>query len=111
MNANRIMDRGWYWVDEQARRTTLALARRLSRRNFLSRLGLLLTGAAALPLLPVARAFAQETSLREVGDPQTCEYWRYCALSGMLCSCCGGRAPLPCTAGRVPHYPCGSGLS
>ncbi len=90
MNANRIIDRGWYWVDEQARRSTLMLAQRLSRRNFLSQLGLLLTGAAALPLLPVARAFAQTTELREIGDAQTCEYWRYCALSGQLCSCCGG---------------------
>ncbi len=101
MNTNRIMERGWYWVDEQARRTTLALARRLSRRNFLSRLGLMLTGAAALPLLPVARAFAQETTLREIGDPQTCEYWRYCALSGQLCSCCGG-SHRTCPPGAEP---------
>jgi methylamine dehydrogenase light chain len=28
--------------------------------------------------------------LQEVGDPQSCDYWRYCALGGTLCSCCGG---------------------
>ena len=38
----------------------------------------------------VARAFAQEPSLKEIGDPKTCEYWRYCALGGTLCACCGG---------------------
>jgi len=23
-------------------------------------------------------------------DPQNCEYWKYCAIDGYLCSCCGG---------------------
>ena len=89
MKLYRLFDQGCYWVDEKARRTSLALARRLSRRHLLSRLGTLLTGVAALPLLPVARAFARE-AVQEVGDPQSCNYWRYCALSGTLCSCCGG---------------------
>ena len=89
MNIERIIDRGYYWIDENARKTSLALARKLSRRHFLSRLGMIIAGAAAFPLLPVARSFAQ-SSVEEVGDPQSCEYWRYCAMSGTLCSCCGG---------------------
>jgi len=65
------------------------LARATSRRSFLGRLGTLLTGTAALPLLPVARAFGTE-SVTELGDAHSCDYWRYCALSGTLCGCCGG---------------------
>ena len=89
MNIDRLVDRSYYWIDEKARNTSLALARKLSRRNFLSRLGMFIAGAAAFPLLPVSRSFAQD-SIREVGDPQSCDYWRYCAMSGTLCSCCGG---------------------
>ncbi len=100
MMLDKIVDRTCYWVDDKARRTSLALARRLSRRNFLSRLGVFLAGAASFPLLPVSRSFAQD-SVHEVGDPQTCEYWRYCAMSGTLCSCCGG-SYTACPPGAQP---------
>lgn len=100
MSVDRIVDRAWYWVDAGARRGALALARRLSRRHFLSRLGLLVAGAASFPLLPVARSFAQD-SVREVGDPQSCDYWRYCAMSGTLCACCGG-SHTACPPGAEP---------
>ncbi|MBT6056847.1 MAG: twin-arginine translocation signal domain-containing protein, partial [Gammaproteobacteria bacterium] len=72
MNIEQIVDKTYYWVDEKARAGSLSLARKLSRRNFLSRLGMILAGAAAFPLLPVARSFAQN-SITEVGDPQSCE--------------------------------------
>jgi methylamine dehydrogenase light chain len=90
MTSPDLIEKGYYWLDEKARSTARLLARRVSRRSFIGRLGAMLAGAAMLPLLPVARAFAQETDLKEIGDPQTCEYWRYCALGGTLCSCCGG---------------------
>ena len=70
------------------------------RRNFLSRLGMLITGAAAFPLLPVKRAFSQ-SAVQEVGDPQSCDYWRYCALSEFLCTCCGG-SNTSCPPGSQP---------
>jgi methylamine dehydrogenase light chain len=77
---------------------TRRIARRSSRRGFLARAGVLLVGASALPLLPVARAAAppREPSPGEPdpstpeGDPRACEYWRHCALDGFLGSCCGG---------------------
>ena len=90
MTTPSLIDRGYYWLDEKARDSARMLARRVSRRSFLGRLGAMLAGAAFLPLLPVARSFAQESSLKEIGDPQTCDYWRYCALGGTLCACCGG---------------------
>ena len=84
------------WLERKAR----GLARFTSRRSFLARLGVLLAGGAALPLLPVARAHATpgarvakpgEPPLdTPVGDPANCEYWRHCAIDGFLCSCCGG---------------------
>jgi methylamine dehydrogenase light chain len=73
------------------------LARRTSRRSFLTRLSALLAGGAALPLLPVARGAAapparpgEPDPATPPGDPTSCDYWRYCAIDGFLSSCCGG---------------------
>jgi methylamine dehydrogenase light chain len=63
------------------------VARHSSRRGFLGRLGFLLTGAGGLPLLPIARAAEVDS-----GDPESCDYWRYCGTHGPLCACCGGSA-------------------
>ena len=75
-------------------RAAVSLARRTSRRSFLTRLGALLVGGAGLPLLPVARARAAAPGEPDpgtpVGDPNDCAYWRYCAIDGFLSSCCGG---------------------
>ena len=70
------------------------LAQRSSRRGLLKGLGGLLVGSASIPLLPVARASAAESAgqPQEEGDPSSCDYWRYCAIDGFLCSCCGGSA-------------------
>jgi methylamine dehydrogenase light chain len=75
-----------------------ALAQRTSRRSLLARLGVLLLGGAALPLLPVARGRAARREPipgepgpdTPEGDPQDCQYWRYCAIDGFLSACCGG---------------------
>jgi methylamine dehydrogenase light chain len=81
------------WIEAAARR----LARRTSRRGFLGRVGTALVGAASVPLLPVARAAAEEAPGRAPGapdppgsDPSSCDYWRYCAIDGFLAACCGG---------------------
>lgn len=77
------------WTDRLSR----GLALRTSRRAFISRLGTWLVGGALVPLLlPVSRAQADTEGVHEVGDPQNCDYWRYCAQGGPLCSCCGGTA-------------------
>ncbi len=74
------------------------LARRTSRRGVLAGLGAFVVGGSVAPLLPVARASspAREPAPGEpdpstsVGDPESCEYWRYCSIDGFLASCCGG---------------------
>ena len=55
MNIEKVVDRAYYWVDEKAKRTSLLFARKLSRRHFLSRIGVMVAGATAFPLLPVSR--------------------------------------------------------
>ncbi len=86
--SNRI-DR-WFEISSRE------IARRTSRRSFLTRLGMVLVGAGVLPLLPVARAASSERMPEDTlidgpeGDPTDCEYWRYCAIDGAACACCGG---------------------
>ena len=77
------------------------LARRTSRRGFVAKLGAVVAGAA-FPLLPVdrsgvahARALpkidpASFAATAQTKDDTQCNYWRYCAIGGNLCSCCGG---------------------
>jgi methylamine dehydrogenase light chain len=87
------------WLDRFVERGTRDLARRTSRRSFLTRLGTALVGGASLPLLPVARAAENPARVPvpddskltgDVGDPKSCNYWRHCAIDGFLCACCGG---------------------
>lgn len=86
--------------DDKVERMTREAARRIPRRGFLGKVAAALVGAAAAPLLPVARGEASGPATRApappegiegpLGDPQSCEYWRHCAIDGFLCSCCGG---------------------
>lgn len=81
--------------DRLTERVSRGFARRTSRRGLLGLLGSSVVGAASLPLLPVARAQAsagqpQRADVAESGDVESCDYWRYCAIDGFLCTCCGG---------------------
>ncbi len=85
------------WFEQGARRS----ARRTSRRSLVRGIGALLIGAGAYPLLPVWRSAAHAAqSGEDPGDPQDCSYWRYCAIDGYLCSCCGGSVT-SCPPGTV----------
>ena len=85
--------------DSMVERFSRRLAKTAGRRSVLKSIGTLLVGAAAMPLLPVSRVRA--ASVKEEGDPQTCEYWRYCAIDGFLCACCGGSVT-SCPPGTEP---------
>jgi len=90
-------------LDQLFERSTRSLAQRTSRRSLLASLGQLLTGAALLPLLPVdraSRASAAEAKPRP-DSPEDCQYWKYCAIDGFLCSCCGGTSA-SCPPGTAP---------
>lgn len=86
------------WTEAFTRR----LARGTSRRSSLAWLGAIVGGAAALPALPVARAATAPQpggsgrppvtsgNDQDPGDQTACDYWRYCAIDGFICACCGG---------------------
>ncbi|MBT8079935.1 MAG: methylamine dehydrogenase (amicyanin) light chain [Gammaproteobacteria bacterium] len=80
------------WLDQITENTSRSIAQRTSRRGFLGKVaGLLAGGAASVPLLPVARADEHSNPHPvESGDVNSCDYWRYCAIDGFLCGCCGG---------------------
>jgi len=90
-------------LDHLFEHSSRSLARRTSRRGLLASLGQLLTGAALLPLLPVdrgARAWAGDATPKP-DSPESCQYWKYCAIDGFLCSCCGGTSS-SCPPGTAP---------
>ena len=100
-------------LDRIGERLTRRLAHGLSRRHALARLGAWAVAVPALPLLPLSRAAAQAKappSAKPLGvfarnaqtrDDKACDYWRYCAIDGALCTCCGGGVHT-CPAGTQP---------
>src|SRR6185437_4320681 len=108
-------------IDRLFEQSSRSLARHTSRRSLLGTLGKILTGAALIPLLPVDRSSRAEAagtggpampkaphskaeatdSKKATDDPMSCEYWKYCAVDGFLCSCCGGSAN-SCPPGTAP---------
>ncbi len=79
------------WLDGFTESGARELASKTSRRGFLGKLAAVVAGGAAtIPLLPVARGQQSGQQPGEAGDPNDCNYWRYCAIDGFLCGCCGG---------------------
>ncbi len=85
-------------------------AGRTSRRTLISRLGAALVAAPVFPLLPYDRASAKDRTQEartnfarnaQTTDDTKCDYWRYCAIDGSLCTCCGGGVHT-CPAGTEP---------
>ncbi len=88
------------WLDDFFERKTREVAQLTSRRSALLLFGKILIGAGMLfPILPFDRQPQAAPGGHGGQPPQdegdvnkdtTCEYWRYCALDGFLCTCCGG---------------------
>lgn len=78
------------FIDRFFEKKARSVAQTHGRRGFMKGVGAALVGASSIPLLPVARAADAPVLPQEVGDPSSCDYWRYCAVDGFLCDCCGG---------------------
>lgn len=88
------------WLDRLFERSARGLATRSSRRGALARISRTAIGGAMLfPVLPFDRTNPHAQAAPKPGENTTsCEYWRYCAFDGYLCSCCGG-SPSTCPPG------------
>ncbi|MEE4186222.1 MAG: methylamine dehydrogenase light chain [Gammaproteobacteria bacterium] len=92
-NRDQLLDQLLRDLDAATTGAVRFLSSRTSRRSFFGRLGVLLAGVGAVPVLPVlreAQAQSSDGDIPDMGDVKSCDYWRYCAFSGSLCSCCGG---------------------
>ncbi len=82
------------WFDKLFERQTRRAAQRTGRRSMLATLGKAMVGTVALPVLPFDRsahaAAAHGAKTGKAVDETSCDYWKYCAVDGFLCSCCGG---------------------
>ena len=85
MNKEKLFQKINKWIDSSTGKSSVKLARLTSRRSFLGKLSLSLVGMSSLPLLPVARSLGAE-EITELGDPKSCDYWRYCANARTLCA-------------------------
>lgn len=88
-------------LDRLLEQSSRRLARHTSRRSVLATLGRVLMGATLVPLLPVDRSSHAAQPRPETQDPMACDYWKYCAIDGFLCSCCGGSST-SCPPGTTP---------
>ncbi len=87
-------------LDALTERRVRALASTTSRRSALVKVGRLMVASAfTLPVLPFDRSSQARAAspggakAAKAGPKDTdCDYWRYCAVDGFLCSCCGGTA-------------------
>lgn len=64
-------------------------AQKVSRKSFLKKASGVLFGISAIPLLPIDRITADPSRKGKVKETD-CDYWRFCALDGFLCTCCNG---------------------
>ena len=85
------MKRLSHWIDALTERQARRTAHHQGRRSALTRLGQWMVGGAVVPTLPWDRsqAFAATPAAKPAPDT-SCEYWRNCAIDGLLCTCCGG---------------------
>jgi methylamine dehydrogenase light chain len=101
-------------LDTHAQRGLRRVAQTHGRRSFVARLGAAMVGSAALPMLPFDRSgpghahaaggAGGKAKVAAHNDATKCEYWRYCAFDGYLCTCCGGsltQCPPGTTASKV----------
>ncbi len=95
-------------IDRAAEFLARRIAAASSRRSLLARLGAWTVAAPLFPLLPVGRVQAAPMraptpfgAAAQSTDDTQCNYWRYCAIDGYLCTGCGGGVH-SCPPGTVP---------
>lgn len=84
----RFLDRINAFLNNSVEASARSSARRFGRRSALAKMGGVVLGGAAAAALPFDRAWGAVPAAGD--DDKNCDYWRYCALDGFLCTTAGG---------------------
>ena len=85
-----FVDRLFRSLDTVSEAASRSVAHKMGRRSVLHWIGTAAVGGAMVPMLPFNRAGMGTARAQAEKTDAECEYWRYCALDGFLCTCCGG---------------------
>jgi methylamine dehydrogenase light chain len=80
------------WFDKCTEISARKSANLMGRRSTLTKIGGVMVGSALMPLLPFDRSLGVAHAAIPSQDPNSCDYWRYCAMDGQTCSSSGGSA-------------------
>ena len=80
------------WLDKRFEKSARTLARSSSRAEFCCPDRNTGAGCGSNSFIAggAGRCHFAPAAPGESGDPDSCDYWRYCAIDGFLCGCCGG---------------------
>ncbi|ACT60410.1 methylamine dehydrogenase light chain [Hirschia baltica] len=87
-----IFDKIGRLLDSSVEQSARSSARLHGRRSALAKIGGFVAGGLVISVLPFDRAWGSPTPVEKEGDGDdtSCDYWRYCALDGNLCTTMGG---------------------
>ncbi len=79
-------------LDKSVESSARSSARKFGRRSALARIGGIVAGGFAVSALPFDKAWGATPAPSDgpTDQDKDCDYWRYCALDGYLCTTAGG---------------------
>jgi methylamine dehydrogenase light chain len=91
MSVSKILERIQSILNTTVENSARRSARQFGRRSALAKMGSVLMGGITAAALPFDRGWGAAPADGDgTADDKSCDYWRYCALDGFLCTTAGG---------------------